>query len=404
MLGVVAMASFGFVAEVFADSDCTSAPNEGKYCYHANSKPSCPAGCYCTGGSKSHVSDAKTNACNHVSNRCADRNPNCEPAYKDANIFYCPADFPYSDAGAKSMFECFNTKFGSRMYRSEYLPCDPGEYLPAGKIVCEDCKDCDGNGTCYYCPGIDDGTAVYDSGKDQGIFKCAEGTVPNSDKTKCEKADITCPAASYLPKESSINDSCKECPSGYVCLGGTYSFNRPNDQGLLLPKDACTMAHGFSDNDSFVANSYGDGCDKCPIGTKANADHTECVETSIKVTKGYYLPANSVQQQKCSNPKKFCPGGNFWKSSVEQGQYDCPFTGTSASSNYQRCTVTLSREQLQFGVMGNNGSQCWSKTDPEDFQYCVLGLRGIKTIPALSTATTFSIKEYPIEQKSAPTR
>lgn len=397
MLGVVAMASFGFVVEVFADSDCTNAPNEGKYCYHANSKPSCPAGCYCTGGSKSHVSDAETNACNHVSNRCADHNPNCESVYKDANIFYCPKDFPYSDAGAKSMFECFNTKFGSRMYRSEYLSCDPGEYLPAGQIVCEGCKGCDGNGTCYYCPGINDGTAVYDSVNDQGIFKCAEGTVPNSDKTKCEKADITCPAGSYLPKESSITDSCKECPSGYVCLGGTYSFNRPNDQGLLLPKDACTMAHGFSDNDSFVANSNGDGCDKCPIGTKANADHTECAETSIKVTKGYYLPANSVQQQKCNNPKKFCPGGEFWKSSVEQGQYDCPFTGTSASSNYQRCTVTLSSEQLQFGVMGNNGSQCWSKTDPEDFQYCVLGLRGIKTIPALSTATTFSIKEYPIE-------
>ena len=243
----------------------------------------------------------------------------------------------------------------------------------------ENCGKCPEGSVCAECN--ENGSKIFHTSQttDQGAKRCDEGLQPNSDQTQCVAKPITCAAGAYLPAGT---ETCEACLSGYVCLGSTklqsegWYKTDGVDQGLLLPKDACVRPY-FKDNDSFIANSYGDGCDECPIGTKANADHTECVAAPIKISAGYYLPANSVQQQSCNNPKKFCPGGEFWKSSVDQGQYDCPLTGTSAP-NFKRCSLTLSSEQLKFGVLGDNGSQCWSKTDPEDFQYCVLGLRGIK--------------------------
>lgn len=369
MFGVVTALVIG--TEKFAEAyrnDCSEKPAEGHYCKNAGNKPECPPGCYCPGGDKRAVgSDI-----NETQN-CSNKTSTVESSLKNSSVFYCPKDFPKSLKGAKDISECYNDTISDhKIYSNWDYHCDKGQYLQKGTIKCVDCENCTGD-KCYYCPGV---TAIYSSAEDQGLLVCPKDTKPNKNKDACTATEGDCPIGSYMPKYS---QDCDECPSGYVCFGGTYTFGYPRDQGLLLPKDACVKPY-FKDNDSFIANSYGDGCDECPIGTKANADHTECVETSIKVTKGYYLPANSVQQQKCSNPKKFCPGGNFWKSSVDQGQYDCPFTGTSASSNYQRCTVTLSSEQLKFGVLGNNGSQCWSKTDPEDFQYCVLGLRGIQTM------------------------
>lgn len=365
MLGIATMASAGQVVPSYACSDRN--PVAAGYFCKNSTKLDCRPGCYCEGGGNV--------------NSTIDLSTSCEKRYGDEvnqfnGVHLCPKDFPKSAANATSMFECYNEKFGRIIYRSEYFTCPPGSYLKKDTIDCASCKDKDDLESDQYCPGITYGTAVYSSSQDQGIHTCPSGYTPTADLKSCGGKPVSCIPGSYMPANS---QQCTPCPNGYVCLGGNYEVDYPTDQGKLLPKDACTSEHGF-DDEHYVANGYGDRCDKCPIGTKANADHTECVETSIKVTKGYYLPANSVQQQKCSNPKKFCPGGEFWKSSVEQGQYDCPLTGTSASSNYQRCTVTLSGEQLQFGVMGDNGSQCWSKTDPEDFQYCVLGLRGIKTM------------------------
>lgn len=400
MLGIATMASAGQVVPSYATATYCNSNNKkapaGYVCLNTQ-RHMCKPGCYCEGGGNQAVTIGQ------FEDGCANRWPSW--GTHGGGWRLCPADFPYSDAGSSRKDQCYYKSIftDDKVYYKE-LVCDPGSYLPRGKsecvfckdsVFCLDCEKADPALRNYYCPGTK--VKVTPKDEDQGVESCPDGTEPNAAQTECVERAIKCLAGSYLPADT---EECAPCPSGYVCLGseklGGWHKASGVDQGKLLPKDACTSTHGF-DNEHYVANAYGNGCDRCPIGTKANADHTECVETSIKVTKGYYLPANSVQQQKCSNPKKFCPGGNFWKSSVEQGQYDCPLTGTSASSNYQRCTVTLSGEQLQFGVMGNNGSQCWSKTDPEDFQYCVLGLRGIKTIPALSTATANSIKKITLE-------
>ena len=340
---------------------------------------SCRQGCYCSGSSNSVGS-------HNVNKACDEHWSSSNGAWTDLHnggVWLCPDDFPYSDSGKSTKGSCYtyteNDDVHQKVFYGTSWPIvNPGFYAPGGVFPTGDnIKSCPEGYVCY-------GSNSFTYSKnDQGLSTCPSGQKPNSEKTACEevKNTITCATGAYLPAGA---ETCEACLSGYVCLGSTklqsegWYKTDGVDQGLLLPKDACTSTHGF-DNEHYVANAYGNGCDKCPIGTKANADHTECVAAPIKISAGYYLPANSVQQQSCNNPKKFCPGGEFWKSSVDQGQYDCPFTGTSASSNYQRCTVTLSSEQLKFGVLGNNGSQCWSKTDPEDFQYCVLGLRGIRT-------------------------
>lgn len=363
MLGVAAMV---FLVSVNAKAACTA--SAGQFC-KASSKHDCRPNCYCTGGSN-------TNTGMDIGEACSNRWGVHINELVGTGIHLCPSGFPNSDEGASSAQACYTYWIVENELRKVYnqkINCPAGMFIQSGFPWCMGCKDNENVKSTEYCPGVEDFPSQTENYR-KGVFACT-GKV-SDDKKTCMEISKNCPARSYMPANS---QQCTPCPNGYVCLGGNYEVDYPTDQGKLLPKDACTSTHGFDDT-NYVANGYGDGCDKCATGTQANTSHTECVAAPIKISAGYYLPANSVQQQKCSNPKKFCPGGEFWKSSVDQGQYDCPFTGTSASSNYQRCTVTLSSEQLKFGALGDNGSQCWSKTDPEDFQYCVLGLRGIKTV------------------------
>lgn len=373
-----------FLSHVNAMACSNRTPASAGYVCLYNSSVSCKPGCYCRGGGYEAVSESD------FEEGCSERWSKWEN--HGGGWTLCPSGFPYSDAGASSAQDCYTywiVENGSRKVYNKKINCPAGMFIQSGFPWCMGCKDNENVKSTEYCPGVEDFPSQTENYR-KGVSACT-GKVSDDKKTCMEVKN--CPAGSYMPKKSK---ECEECLPDYVCLGGNYEVDYPTDQGKLLPKDACTSEHGFDDT-NYVANGYGDRCDKCPIGTKANADHTECVETSIKVTKGYYLPANSVQQQKCNNSCKFCPGGEFWKSSVDQGQYDCPTC--SSAPFYASCSISLTPEQMEFGAIGNNSAvACWTKTDPYDYQYCVFGLRGIRASGGQNIRTEATAR--PVQQVS----
>ena len=371
MLGAAVVLLIEQMSDTYATS-CTTA-GAGKVCLGTTLR-NCAPGCYCTGGGNWSISVTA------FWNACSGRWSNIDGEH---GAYLCPYDFPLSGEASSSVASCYQEVGGKQLYYKQ-IDCGEGFFLP---------KDSDTKKKCTSGKVCKGGSFYPSTTNDQGIEDCSDGFEPNAEQTACVKATKNCPAGTYLPKQSR---ECEDCPNGYVCLGGNYEVDYPTDQGKLLPKDACKTPN-VPDNVNYVANGYGDGCDKCATGTQANTSHTECVEAAIKISKGYYLKANSVTPTKCDNSCKFCPGGNFWKSSVDQGQYDCPTC--SSAPFYASCSISLTPEQMEFGAIGNNSAvACWTKTDPYDYQYCVFGLRGIRASGGQDSRTQATTR--PVQQVS----
>ena len=191
---------------------------------------------------------------------------------------------------------------------------------------------------------------------------------------------MQCIQGSFLPANSK---DCAECLDGFVCPGalgennkplnkpGEYAPDLPIKQGIYYPDEICTEADE-------IVNRTKSGCTSCGAGKKANEQHTECVDAEIEVEPGKYLPANRVEPVNCTGAKKFCPGGWFMKKEIEQGRYDCPFNSTPKKINptspgFDGCDLNLTQEQMKNGISGNG--ECWKKTDPDDYRYCIYGMR-----------------------------
>ncbi len=65
----------------------------------------------------------------------------------------------------------------------KHISCNPGEYLPAGQIICEECK------ANNYCPGLNN--VVIDTEEDQGISKCDDGYSNLKGASKCTPKKLT---------------------------------------------------------------------------------------------------------------------------------------------------------------------------------------------------------------------
>ena len=352
----------------------------------------CPAGCYCTGGNTETMSldpDNKIKAsvlesyCKGESDSCPQGKANGGEAYgacgrhNNAKLFRCPRDYAYSAAGATSITSCYAKCNGQPLYY-EQKSCKSGEYRPKGT---NDCKPCPDDGKSY-CTGVSNFYRTCDgASSDQGKSTCDidNGKVPNSTRTacvdkkcaageelkdgKCVSIKIHCIAGEYLPANS---ESCAACPSGKVCLGGDFD-KRSIDQG----------DDGTCDGNNII-NSKGSGCTPCPAGTAPNENHTVCSETAIHVDPGYYLRPNSAEPTSCANAgaRKYCPGGDYKKGPSAAGIFDCPFNGTS--EDHITCNVSITEEQMQYGPAGKNApleSQCWLRTDPDDYRTCIFGTR-----------------------------
>ena len=352
----------------------------------------CPAGCYCTGGNTETMSldpDNKIKAsvlesyCKGERDTCPQGKAHGGEAYgacgrhNNAKLFRCPSGYAYSAAGATSITRCHAKCGNGQTLYYEQKSCNSGEYRPQGS---NDCKPCPDDGKSY-CTGVSDFYPTCDgASSDQGKSTCNidKGKVPNSARTacvdkqcgageelkdgKCVSIKIHCIPGEYLPANS---ESCAACPSGKVCLGGDFD-KRSIDQG----------DDGTCDSNSII-NSKGSACIKCEAGTAPNATQTACTEAAIHVEPGYYLPANKITPTKCSGARKYCPGGNYKKGITDVGIFECPFSGR-ANADGTACNVSITEEQMQYGPAGKNApleSQCWLRTDPDDYRTCIFGTR-----------------------------
>lgn len=353
----------------------------------------CYSGCYCTGSTKeNYLFDPKDKiATVDVSKWCAGTENTCPNANQDdygacgksaAGVHRCPEGFRHSDK-AQVEIECYGMKSdgwdADKVFYHTVVNCAPGWYLPKKKTQCVRCPTNENK----YCPGSASENGFWVSFvDDHGLKICESGYRPNANLTDCDKIPdpVECIQGSFLPANSK---DCAECLDGFVCPGALDEnnklLNKPGEyapglavkQGIYYPDEICTGADE-------IVNRNKSGCTSCGVGKKANDAHTECVDAEIEVPAGKYLPANRVEPVDCTGAKKFCPGGKFMKKEIEQGRYDCPFNSTPKKINptspgFDGCDLKLTQEQMKNGISGSG--ECWKKTDPDDYRYCIYGMR-----------------------------
>lgn len=216
------------------------------------------------------------------------------------------------------------------------------------------------------------------------------------ESTKAYNFSITCP--SNFPNKDSNAVSTEQCYK--VCTAGHAGGRGPKIHnkkiscapGEYLPyeKDECkkcTFAASQNIVCTGVTDAYPDctqnqGTKKCEGDEKPNADRTDCVNPNgtqsakIQVSAGQYLPANKETPTDCLNGNKYCPGGSFSKSSIDQGIFSCDPPAT-VSDKKDSCLMAISKQLLQYGPNGSSSDpfekQCWMKKDIDKYKQCVLG-------------------------------
>ena len=120
--------------------------------------------------------------------------------------------------------------------------CASGYFLPANSTTCAVCP------TGYTCSG---GTYSVNKANAQGIVRNSEYISPNENNTCASNLmarpmnavftlkTYQCGAGYYLPANT---DGCTICSAGNFCVGGNYTFNDTNDQGIV----SATCDNGYN--------------------------------------------------------------------------------------------------------------------------------------------------------------
>ncbi|MBR5903919.1 MAG: hypothetical protein IKZ49_00095 [Alphaproteobacteria bacterium] len=333
-------------------------------------------------------------------------NPN-----RDDGIYLCPsgtvANSNHTDCVKKDSSSSSSSNSGSK------VNCKAGQYLPANATSCKECKDR------YYCLG---GSFTTGMNSDQGLRTCVFSQ-PNKNKTACE---VRCLTGKYLPANSY---SCQTCKDRYYCRGGWFSQHTSYDQGALFcsgvvneTKSMCIRNGGNNNGNSDSGNSYSQsqqrvhcnagqylpanatdssqcqtckdryyclggsfpvasydqGLRTCPYNAVPNASRTKCEYGVYQCEPGTYMPAKGQKCITCPSTKNYCPGGNFKPSDYDQGKKICP-GNTIANTKRSACILTLTKDQMQYGMSGKDKNkialdeQCWTRTDMNDYVYCMFG-------------------------------
>lgn len=285
------------------------------------------------------------------------------------DVYTCPKNFPLSPGGAKSESDCYQKCSDGTHLQNQSKSCSAGQYRQKGTNDCKSCPD-DGKSVC------DTGVSSFKptcagASSDEGIRTCDGALIPNANKTQCVEPEkpkgVGCIPGTYLPANS---EECAACPAGYKCPGideNDVIKKQPIDQGIFSCLDENAISKGQSAT-----------CTECEKGTTPNEDGTKCeAADNIEVEPGKYLPANSTEPRPCKGTKKYCPGGYYGKGTTDRGIFDCPY-GSDANKNKTGCVMDLTKDQMKYGIYGREGdttSQCWIKTDPEDYKTCIYGTR-----------------------------
>ena len=206
-------------------------------------------------------------------------------------MYGCPNSYPLSDAGAKTVYECYKyDASGNKVYygTNTNITCAEGTYLPANATQCVSCNASQN----HVCPG---------------------GRFEKSDVIQGLK--LNCPKGKYLPANATQCSACDE--SHYFCFGGIYDFSATMDQGLVTHNGYVNMGN----------------------------------HTFITCNPGHYVPANTNQCSACSGDYA-CPGGLFFTDSsydVDRGNILCWY-GTP-NSTHTACMPKFAKPSLAKSSM-----------------------------------------------------
>ena len=356
--------STAWIGDGFGWANCTDTPDAGHFCKTAGSKPQCRAGCYCPGGNKTAVGTSI-----NVDNSCEKKKN--ESDLIRSGIFFCPSGFPLSLEGASQIEDCyFTSSEGKKVTITGYMvDVPPGQYLPKNSVTPQNCPTDENS---RFCPG---GKMTPYHDERVGVRTCPTSGKVSDDFKKCL---ISCKAGEYLylarNTNESINDTkCKTCPEGKVCEGVTdYEYKGIKDR-MAEPVGITTCATGEKPNDDQTA---------CVSPNGQGSSGSTTTNSAITIDAGFYLRANNTEPTQCTGTNKFCPGGSFYKKSVEQGRFDCP-SNTRANDDHSACELKFTKSQMLNGASGN--AKCWLKTDIEDYKACVYGKRTDTTQAVKST-------------------
>ena len=293
----------------------------------------------------------------------------------DQGFNVCP-DSSVSNFGSDELIDCTQT-------------CIEGEYLSADSLMCKQCP------AGYWCPGI---TGSIDP-SDQGINYCGDNmTSPLGSKTTndCSFVSVTCGAGYFLPGTTT---TCSVCNLNYWCPGGTYTYSETEDQGktacpaeipyspygspdetycsITASESVVCQAGQFLPTNSFAcfecpvnswcpggifppSSDYEQGINSCDAGLVSDSGSSstdDCHEPAITCAEGYYLPANSAICDICTEGN-WCPGGDYYQSTENQGLNACPNDGLSPTkaSTINKCY----KDKLELAVDFGTGTQtCW---------------------------------------------
>ena len=353
----------------------------------------CRAGCTCQGGNFCYSDRTEQGIdCGGTPRQCdpgkyyEDRNDSCEN---------CPTKFPLSAANSVGRESCYGTYNNKKIYYKEYN-CPAGNYLPKKTDTYESCLTLPG----YACPG---GKFFPSPSIDQGLIQCLSGKTPNSSHTQCVSqsggGQTQCVSGQYY-----TSNTCKDCPTGfsasdtdatkkeqcYTVVDGTklYYKSIKCDPGTYLKKSsgscsACADGYVCYGGTYWTSTTQDQGLKTCPSGKIPNANQTGCTDkenygTVVNCEPGEYLPAGLGRCRKCSDNKKYCPGGQLTSSTTDQGLIDCPY-GATANSGHTSCNFTLNQNRLKFGPKGKSTpftNQCWTLINTYDYAKCVLKTTG----------------------------
>ena len=108
---------------------------------------------------------------------------------------------------------------------------------------------------------------------------------------------VNCAPGTYLKANTF---TCSSCPAGKYCVGGTYVFGNPNDQGIT---GNCNAGR-YSTGGASAAT-----CTACPSGYTSNAGATADTSCYMSVPGGKYLTAKASSATNC-------PEGQFRSGTV----------------------------------------------------------------------------------------
>lgn len=224
---------------VYCDQNNT--PDPGYWC-HNLTVTDCRPGCWCPGGYRS------TATTQNVQNKCSSHQ---NPGLEEFGVNLCPDNYRYSDAGASSINECYNT-----------TTCDTAMYLPANSSTCATCPPG------KRCPGYNVAKTYYSVGysSPQGAYDCTGNGYSAGGTSSC----FSCGAGKYVNEG---HTACISCGAGFACTGN----------GL---RTQCT-GNGYSSVEEATT------CTECGAGYYVNDFHTQCSECGL----GYACDGTGTRTQ-----------------------------------------------------------------------------------------------------------